>query len=701
MNFEAADEIEASLLMRRLESQIRQWDLSYYVLDTSMVSDYDYDLAFSQLRDLEERFPLLRSDTSPTAKVSGLAHELFRSVTHAIPMQSLDNVFSIEELGGWVERTLKTLREVDETKSPKFCFELKIDGLAMALSYRQGVLVKAATRGDGTMGEDVTANVLTIDAIPKTLGPHRNDIDLEVRGEIYMPLSSFDHHNEMALKARSDESLSPSEKPKVFANPRNAAAGSLRVKDPRVTRSRNLSFFAYQIAYSSNAHFESHFDSLGYLRELGFPTNPNTTRAKDLEEIAQLITRWSSGRETIDYEIDGAVLKIDSIEDRELLGSTSRAPRWAIAYKYPPVERHTKLERILVSIGKTGRATPFAQLQPVVVGGSEVGLATLHNEDQVVLKDLREGDTVIVRKAGDVIPEVLGVVLSERAAGSSPWKFPELCPECGGELVRYETEVDRYCTNYLCPAQAVARMTHFASRSGMDIEGLGESIISRLYRQGLLLDVSDIYRLTARQLLSLERFGEKSASALIDSIEKSKEPPLARFLVSLTIRHVGQVASEALADYFGSLEKLRGARASEISTIEGIGPTIAAGVESYFNDPRQQGLLDSLIELGVRPRSTQRPSNQATSSSSSGPFANRVFVVSGTLRGFSREEAEQAIKFGGGKAVSSVSKKTTALIVGADPGASKVSKARELNIPVMDEDFFVALLNGEQLLWDL
>ncbi|MDA8197189.1 MAG: NAD-dependent DNA ligase LigA [Actinomycetota bacterium] len=670
-----------SVEIERLANLIRQWDHAYYVLNESVVSDFEYDQALLRLKSLEDEFPELKDPSSPTHRVGGYADQAFSEVRHSYPMQSLDNSFSREELEAWFKRI-----GMDQERK-RLVFELKIDGLAMSLTYRSGILVRAATRGDGTVGEDVTANVMAIDAVPKVL-PNQEIEELEVRGEIYMPLSSFERHNEMAIAKLANYEGSAADRPKVFANPRNAASGSLRVKDPSITRQRGLAFFAYQIANDLKDLSDSHFDSLRLLSRLGFSVNPNIRLIDNFDEIFALLAEWEKNRHSLDYDIDGAVIKVDSFAERAKLGSTSRAPRWAIAYKFPPEEKTTLLEDILVSIGKTGRATPFAKMTPVFVGGSEVAMATLHNEDQVRAKDLRVGDVVRLRKAGDVIPEVMGPVLAMRPDGLPEWQFPKACPQCGSELRRDEGDADHYCINYRCPAQAVARIVHFASRVALDIEGLGETIVKRFYDLGMVADIADIYSLTFDGLVALDRFGQKSATTLLQAIERSKTAPLNRFLVGLTIGHVGSVAADLLAGRFGTLERLRLATVEEISEVEGIGPIIARSVVDFFAHETTTDLLDRMAMAGVAPEPVEQRQSQG------GLLSGLSIVVTGAVEGFSREGISQAIKEAGGKAASSVSAKTSFLVVGESPGASKLKKAQELGLRLVDGTSFGALLLG-------
>ena len=681
--------------MRYLESLIRQWDLSYYVLDAPEVSDFDYDEVYRELAHLEATNPGLADLQSPTQRVSGLASSLFLPVTHHVPMQSLDNVFSDAELLAWAERVARGLRSThrgDEfgIEDLTLVFELKIDGLAMALSYVDGVLVRAATRGDGLIGEDVTANVLTIDAIPRRLKGAGTAGSLEIRGEIFMPISAFNSHNAAVAAALEDGQSIAGERLKMFANPRNAASGSLRQKDPRVTRSRGLSFWAYQVASSTAVTFLSHLESLDYLGEVGFAVNPNIELVHGISGVKSKLERWTAERHSLDYEIDGAVIKLDSFADREIVGSTSRAPRWAIAYKFPPEERTTILEKILVSIGKTGRATPFAQLAPVTVGGSEVALATLHNAGQVTLKDLREGDTVIVRKAGDVIPEVVASILTQRSSNQIPWQFPQNCPVCGEELYQAPDEADRYCPNFECPAQVVARIAHFASRNAMDIEGLGETTVRTFYELGLLKSAADLYFLTQATLLGVERFAPKSVEQLLHGIEASKTRSLARLLTGLTIRHVGSVASESLARRFRTLDRIMEAGVEEIALVDGIGTTIARGVEAFFSDPRNIAMIKRMRDAGIDPAPVTVELDGYRQA-----LAGKSIVVTGTLEQFTRDEIAVAIKAAGAKFVSSVSAKTSMVVVGTSPGSAKVAKAAELGILMIDEPTLVSLLNDD------
>ncbi len=672
----------------------------YFRDDAPEIPDADYDALVAELRAIEREHPELASPSSPTALVGAPPSPAFAEVRHAVPMMSLDNAFSLEELEAWGERLARLLAAAggEGTGAPaspeqvRLVCEPKIDGLACSIRYEAGRLVQAATRGNGTVGEDVTANVRTVRDVPERLAlpPEEVPAVLEVRGEIYIALADFEELNRRQAAAGE----------RTFANPRNSAAGSLRQKDPKVTASRPLSFWGYQlgevdggVAGPGGTSLRTHLDCLELIRRAGLPVNPEIVAVTGLEQAYAACRAIEQRRHDLGYEVDGVVVKVDDLALRASLGSTSHAPRWAIAYKFPPEERTTLLEDILVSIGRTGRATPFAKLSPVVISGSTVSLATLHNEDQVRAKDVRPGDTVIVRKAGDVIPEVRGPVLSARPPGSVPWSFPRTCPACGAPLVRLAGESDTYCVNADCPAQRVQRIVHFASRPAMDVEGLGEQRVTQLVGLGMLRDAADLYDLEPGRLAGLEGFGEVSAANLIRALEASKARGLARLLVGLSVRHVGPVVASLLAASFDDLDQLRRAGEAELAAIDGVGPTIAASIVSFFALPANAELVERLRAAGVslasdRPR--EAPAQRQT-------LAGRSVVVTGTLERFSREEAEEAIAARGGKSPASVSAKTYALVVGADPGAAKLSRAAAAGVPVLDEEGFVHLLETGEL----
>jgi DNA ligase (NAD+) len=666
-----------------LRRRIIEADEAYYASDAPVMADFEYDELLRELKALEERYPAVQRPDSPTQTVRGMSTSTFSEVRHDVPMMSLDNVFSLDELERWFERTERHLEregiDVSSQSRAPYVFELKIDGLAMSLTYRDGRLVQGATRGDGVVGEDVTFNIETIEAIPKVLPAKKGSPpqSLVVRGEVYMPISSFKRVNEAQIATGRP----------AFANPRNSASGSLRQKDPSVTASRGLSFWTYQLAeVVPEQAFPTHMATLDFLGELGFPINPHIREIASKEEVIAQLKEWEARRHDLDYDIDGAVIKVNSLAHRAALGMTSRAPRWAIAYKFPPEERQTKLRDILVSIGKTGRATPFAVLEPVFVGGSTVSLATLHNEDQVRIKDVRPGDMVIVRKAGDVIPEIVGPVLGERDPASVPWSFPERCPECGTVLVRPEGESDHRCPNRQCPAQITQRLIHFASRSAMDIEGLGESRVLQLVEHGLVTTPPDLYALGVDDLLALEKMGTISATNLVQAIETSRVRPLDRVVTGLSIRHVGSVAALALARRYGRLSRLRDALIDDLAQIEGVGMVIAESIVTYFGDPENAEIVDRLVGLGIGEL------EMAVSPVVSPTLEGLVIVVTGSVPGYGREEAERALRDRGAKATGSVSKKTDLVVVGEAPGGSKLEKARQLGIPVLSADHFGKLL---------
>ncbi len=658
---------------RELADQIRYHRERYFSDDAPEISDAEFDALVREREELEAAHPELRTADSPLREVGAPTSATFAPVRHETRMFSLDNAFDRDELVAWYGRIERTIPGV-----VRFVGEPKLDGLAISLLYERGRLVRGATRGDGQTGEDVTANVATIAAIPHRLDGSSIPDRLEVRGEVFMPLASFEELNRRQGDAGD----------RLFANPRNAAAGSLRQKDPRVTASRDLAFFAYQLGVKAGGPpLASHHQTLAWMRDLGVPVNDRARELDDLDAVYEFCEEMLDCRHSLGYEIDGAVVKVDDLAQREELGFTSKAPRWAIAYKFPPEEKTTVLEHIMVSIGRTGRATPFAQLEPVFVGGSTVGLATLHNEDEVARQDVREGDTVIVRKAGDVIPEVVGPVVAKRRRGARKWKFPSTCPVCEQPMVRLEGEANHYCVNADCPAQRVARIVHFASRGAMDIEGLGEERVRQFVDAGLLADAGDVYSLTVDQLVPLERMAPVSARKLVDAIERSKGQGLARVLVGVNIRNVGPTAAQALARELGSLERIESAGADEITAVDGVGPTIAESLERFFAIDANRRVLDKLRAAGVDltgPARAEVAPEQAV-------LAGTTFVITGTLEGMSRDEATAEIVARGGKVTGSVSKKTSYVLAGESPG-TKLAKAEQLGVEVIDLEGFVRLL---------
>jgi DNA ligase (NAD+) len=660
--------------IEELRREIEHHNVRYHQLDDPEISDAEYDALVRELARLEEQHPDLESADSPTQTVG--AAPLFAPVPHLQRMMSLDNAISFEELVAWGKRMERFISgDVD------YVCELKIDGVAISLLYEDGRYVRAATRGDGAVGEDVTDNIATVADVPERLAFDDPPEVIEVRGEVYMPVSAFEDLNRRQAEAQQ----------RLFANPRNSAAGSLRQKDPKITASRDLHFFCYQVgAHEGGPGFKRHSEALDYLRSAGLPINPEVRTFDKLEEVFEHCRHWQEHRHDLDYEIDGVVVKVDDLNQRQELGSTSKAPRWAIAYKFPPEERTTVLQDIMVSIGRTGQATPFAVLEPVFVGGSTVGLATLHNEDQVRLKDVRPGDTVTVRKAGDVIPEVVGPVLSKRPKGSKPWQFPRTCPGCNGPLVRQEGESATFCVNIDCPHQAWSRIAHFTSRGAMDIEHFGERTVQLFIREGLIEDIGDVYFIDFDRVRGFEGFGETSVRNLEKAIEASKQRSLANLLFGLGIKHLGYTGSQVLARAMGHFDRIQAATEEEIAAVDGIGPTIAKSVHEFFASERNQRVLEKLRRAGVNLEGPGAPDIEQT-------LAGKSIVVTGTLEGWSRDGAEDAIKARGGKAPGSVSKKTTAVVVGESPGAAKLTKAQELGIPILDEAAFARLLETGEL----
>ena len=657
----------------QLRDEIDQHSYRYHVLDDPEIADVEYDALYRELIEIEDAFPDLVTPDSPTQRVGAPPSDLFAPVTHRTPMMSLDNVFSLEELQAWGQRAERGLGSAPDA----FVCELKMDGVAVNLIYEDGVLVKGATRGDGRVGEDITGNLRTVKAVPLKLRGKAPRI-LEVRGEVYMQTADFDKLN---------ASLGEKEA-RTFANPRNATAGSLRQKDPKVTASRNLSLICHGIGFIEGERLSSHSASLERIKELGFRINPKSKRVATMDEVYEFCSYWQDHRHDVPYEIDGSVVKIDPIGQQEELGFTSKAPRWAIAYKFPPEERTTLLRNINVHVGRTGAATPWAQLEPVFVGGVTVSTATLHNEDEVARKDVRIGDTVIVRRAGDVIPEVVGPVTSKRTGKERKFKMPTKCPSCGSDIVREEGEAVARCIGVDCPSQRVERLFHFASRGAMDIEGFGYKTIIDFVDRGWLKDVSDIYYLNPKQLEGLEGWGQISIDNLFKAIHDSKQRPLANLLIGLGIRHLGGTASRDVAAAAGSLDVLRAMTEEELVAIDGIGPVIARSVRGFFEQERNLEVIDRLKEAGVDPKEAPKRTG--------GPFEGMTFVLTGGLDSFTRDSSAAAIEDRGGKVASSVSKKTTYVVVGENPG-SKLAKAEALGTELLDEAAFIALLDENPL----
>ena len=671
--------------IQELRAEIDRHARRYYEDDDPEIPDADYDRLLAELRALEEAHPDLASADSPTQRIGGRPNPVFTPVAHTVPMMSLHNAFDRNELRAWAERVQ---RRLGDRQVGAYAVEPKFDGLAVSVLYREGRMVRAATRGDGRTGEDVTGNVATIAGLPRRLGGSGSapPTVLEVRGEVYLALSAFE-----ALNQRQRDR---DEKP--YVNPRNAAAGSLRQKDSAVTAERGLSIWCYQLgAVDGGPRLASHIETLKWLDSLGFPVNEHADRLESLDAVEGYVADLEDRRHDLDYEVDGAVVKVDDLDLQAELGADAKAPRWAVAYKLPPEERSTELLDIEVSIGPSGQATPFARLAPVFVGGVTVTTATLHNEDQVAAKDVRPGDTVIVRRAGDVIPEVVRSVPSARPEGSAPWAFPRHCPVCDQPLRRDEGAAATFCINFGCPRQVRGRIEHFVGRAAMDIEFLGEKNIDRFVTDGLLADAADLYRLDFDRIAAMEGFGAVSAENLRASVEASRRQPLHRLLFGLRIPEIGQANARLLASSFETMDAILAADEDELAAVEGFGPIIAAAVRRWFDDPRARDLIGRLREAGLQ--------MEAEAAGGSGPalapqtLAGRAVVVTGTLEGFSRDQARSAIAARGGKSPGGVSSRTFALVAGADPGASKVNKAAEAGVPVIDEAAFKRLLETGEL----
>lgn len=640
-----------------LTELLEKYSYQYYVLDNPEVSDYEFDMLMQELKSLEEKYPELVTETSPTQRVGGLALNTFEKVEHTVQMASLQDVFSFEQVQGFTAKCEEQLDEVLYTVEPK------IDGLSVSLEYTNGILTRGSTRGDGFVGEDVTANLKTIHSIPLKL--KNAPAYLEVRGEVYMPRDSFFE----LVEAQELEGEQP------FKNPRNAAAGSLRQKNPKITAKRKLDIFIFNVQQCEGRDFETHKESLDYLKELGFKTVPSYTVCGNYGEIEAEINRIGEGRSDFSFDIDGVVIKVNDLSQREIMGATSKTPKWAVAYKFPPEEKDTKLLDIEVNVGRTGAITPVAVFEPILLAGTSVSRAVLHNQDFINEKDIRIGDIITVRKAGEIIPEVLKSVSHEE--NSVTFRLPETCPVCGAESVRDEGESVLRCPNVECPAQLLKNLIHFASKNAMNIDGLGPANMKLLTECGLVKSPADLYTLKKEDLLSLERFAEKSAENLINSIEKSKSAELDRLIHALGIRNIGQRAAALLCEKFPSMEALLSAEKDDIASIEGFGDIMAASVAEALREPNRIELIERLKNSGV---------NMVYSKQSTGDnrFEGQTFVLTGTLPTMKRDEAKKLIESFGGKVSGSVSKKTSFVVAGEEAG-SKLVKAQELGITILSE----------------
>jgi DNA ligase (NAD+) len=665
-----SDSQQAGDRAEELRRAINRAVYRYYVLDSPEISDAEYDRLFAELRELEERHPELATPDSPTRRVGAPPLESFGVVTHVLPLLSLANAFDNDSLAAWWKRTSATLG----SDTFEMVCEPKIDGLAVAITYVDGLLTTGATRGDGYQGEDITQNLRTVRSIPLSVPGGDVPPRFEVRGEVYLPHEGFRRLNERRL----EDGQAP------FANPRNAAAGSVRQLDPNVTASRPLDIFVYALGWVEGGDRPAtHWDALQWLKSLGFKVNPLVARVRTLEEVQKTYDRWVEGRQRWPYDADGMVVKVDSFRLQDELGSAGREPRWAIAYKFPAVQGTTKLKSIEVNVGRTGSLNPYAVLEPVRVGGVVISQAALHNEEDIHRKDIRIGDTVIVQRAGEVIPEIVGPVPSLRTGEERVFHMPATCPVCGSEVIKPEGEAMHRCTNAACPAQALEGIKHFASRGAMDIEGLGEKLCTSLFAAGLVKDAGDLYSLTLSDLVQVERMGEKSASKVLAAIEASKKRPLASVIFALGIPHVGAEYADLLARHYAGIDELERAGAGELAAIPSIGPTIAESVVAFFRQAGNRTILNKLRRAGVSLR--EAPAKEAENR-----LSGLTFVFTGRLDAMPRPEAEALVERLGGRAAQDVSRKVSYVVVGAEAG-SKAERAKKLGLKVLTEDEFLQL----------
>lgn len=660
--------------IEELREKIRYHNYHYYVLDDLIISDTEYDQLMKELEDWETKYPQYINPSSPTQRVGIEPVSGFTTVKHITPMQSLANAFSSEELRAFDQRVKKIIPQ----QRLKYVSELKIDGLAVALVYENGLFVRGATRGDGVTGEEVTSNLRTVKAIPLKLFGEDIPPRIEVYGEVYIRKSDFKKLNEERIK--KGESL--------FANPRNAAAGSVRQLDPRITAQRHLDTFIYRATFPEGNKFNTHMEVLSYLKKIGFKVNPHIKLCRDIEVAINYCQEWIEKKEEMDYEIDGMVIKVNSLRMREELGSTTRSPRWAVAYKFPAQQEITKVTDIILQVGSTGAITPVAELEEVTISGSVVKRATLHNQDEIRRKDIRIGDTVLIQKAGEVIPEVVKVIKGKRTGKEKKFVMPTLCPTCGEEVERSEGEVVYRCINPACPDQVRGRIRHFASRNAMDIEGLGPAIIDQLVEKNLIKDISDLYFLKRDDLLSLERMAEKSADNLLKAIEESKKKSLANLIYGLEIRYVGVHTSEVITRYYSALDKFKKASLEELIKINEIGPKIAESTIHFFKEKENLAIIERLRKADLN---FSQEEEKARKEKVVQILAGKQFVLTGTLKDFTRTQAKEIISELGGRVTGSVSKKTDYVIAGEDPG-SKYQKAQKLGVTIINEEEFKKLI---------
>lgn len=667
--------VPSSIIARaeKLREEIRKHDYNYYVLAQPVISDYEYDMLMKELSDLEQKYPEIITPDSPTQRVSGEPTKEFPQVLHSIPMLSLANTYNEAELRDFDRRVQSILGN----EPYEYVLELKFDGVALRLLYEEGRLKLAATRGDGERGDDITANARTIRSIPLKVnlsGELKRFANIEVRGEVYMNRADFQRMNRERENAGE----------RTFANPRNATAGTLKLQDPREVARRPLRFFAYYLM-SSDVKLNTQWENLKILRKLGLPVNEHSRLCKNIEEVIQGTRYWGEHRDELLYEIDGNVIKVNSLEQQEKLGAIAKNPRWAIAYKFAARQAETLLKGITLQVGRIGTITPVAELEPVLLAGSTISRATLHNEDYIAEKDIRVGDIVIVEKSGDVIPAIVGVVKEKRKLNLKPFKFPDKCPACGEQIIRPDGEAAYYCENYECPAQVRGRIEHFASRRAMDIEGMGEAVVDQLVTLGFLRNVADIYDLHERKddLIQLEHWGKKSVDNLLRAIEKSKERQFSRVLYALGIRHVGERTAQLIADHFGSMNNIKKASLEELQFVPEIGPKIAESIFRFFNEKRNEDLLNRLYRAGLKFESEKKKNE--------GKLSGKIFVLTGALTNYTREQAKEIIESLGGKVTESVSKKTDFVVAGENPG-SKYDKALKLGVTILSEQDFNRLI---------
>ena len=663
--------------IEELREKIRYHIYHYYVLDDPIISDTEYDQLMKELEDWETKYPQYINPSSPTQRIGIEPVSGFTTVKHITPMQSLANAFSSEELRAFDQRVKKIIPQ----QRLKYVSELKIDGLAVALVYENGLFVRGATRGDGVTGEEVTSNLRTVKAIPLKLFGEDIPPRIEVYGEVYIRKSDFKKLNEERIK--KGESL--------FANPRNAAAGSVRQLDPRITAQRHLDTFIYRATFPEGNKLNTHMEVLSYLKKIGFKVNPHIKLCRNIEVAINYCQEWIEKKEEMDYEIDGMVIKVNSLKMREELGSTTRSPRWAIAYKFPAQQETTKVKAIKLQVGSTGAITPVAELEEVTISGSVVKRATLHNQDEIRRKDIRIGDTVLIQKAGEVIPEVVKVIKGKRTGKEKKFVMPTLCPTCGEEVERSEGEVVYRCINPACPDQVRGRIRHFASRNAMDIEGLGPAIIDQLVEKNLIKDISDLYFLKRDDLLSLERMAEKSANNLLKAIEESKKKSLANLIYGLEIRYVGVHTSEVITRYYSALDKFKKASLKELIKINEIGPKIAESIIHFFKEKENLAIIERLRKADLN---FSQEEEKARKEKVVQILAGKQFVLTGTLKDFTRTQAKEIISELGGRVTGSVSKKTDYVVAGEDPG-SKYQKAQKLGVTIINEEEFKKILTSE------